>query len=145
MAMLARDRSLSPPVAKQFLIYPMLDDSKVKQQPALEAVAMWSIERNITAWSAYLRADFGTDRVSPCAAPIRATSVEGLPPTYMDTGTLDLYRDEILRHTSRIAAAHIETELHVLLGLPHVYDLFAPFCGPSKRAMEGRMRQIRKL
>ncbi|KAJ5594888.1 uncharacterized protein N7459_001096 [Penicillium hispanicum] len=142
MALMARDRGLSPPVAKQLLVYPMLDDRDTRPFSALKDVEMWSPEANITCWSAYLGADFGTDRVSQYAAPARAASVEGLPATYIEIGNLDIYRDTTLQYASRIAAADIELEFHMYEGLPHCFDVFVPFCAPTQKAVSNRIQAL---
>ncbi|KAJ5688736.1 hypothetical protein N7462_003128 [Penicillium macrosclerotiorum] len=145
MTLMARDRGLSPPVAKQFLIYPMLDDRNTGPCPALKDLLMWTPESSIVVWGTYLGANFGTDHVSQYAAPARAASVEGLPPTYMELSNLDIFRDEGLKYASRIAAANIEVEIHVYPGLPHGYDIFAPLCAPSQRAISDRVRAVSTL
>jgi len=64
LALLAQDRRLSPPIAKQILIYPMLDDRNLKANEFLEPFAIWSIVDNITAWTAYLGSKPGVGQVS---------------------------------------------------------------------------------
>ncbi|KAJ5168526.1 uncharacterized protein N7482_004120 [Penicillium canariense] len=140
ITLMARDRGFAPPVAKQILIYPMLDDRNTAPYPALQDLVMWPTESSIVAWSAYLGAEFGTDSVSPYAAPARAASVEGLPPTYLEIGNLDIFRDEVLEFASRIAAANIELEIHMYPGLPHGYDMFAPVSTAAQRAITDRVR-----
>ncbi len=43
-------------------------------------------------------------QVSSYAVPARVESVEGLPSTYIDTGGLDLFRDEDIDFAARLAA-----------------------------------------
>ncbi|KAJ6049802.1 uncharacterized protein N7446_006870 [Penicillium canescens] len=140
--LMARDRSHSPPVAKQMLIYPMLDDRNIAPIPAMDGLLMWLPEVNITAWSAYLGDDYGTDRVSQYAAPARAATLKGLPSTYLEVGTLDMFLEESLKYISRIAKENIETELHVYPALPHAYDVFAPVSEAAERSMADRLRAI---
>ncbi|KAJ5776178.1 uncharacterized protein N7511_001189 [Penicillium nucicola] len=140
--LMARDRGLSPPIAKQMLIYPMLDDRNIAPISAMEGLLIWSHEANITAWSAYLGDDYGTDRVSEYASPARAATLKGLPRTYLEVGTLDMFLEENLTYVSRIARENIETELHVYPAIPHGYDVFAPFSEALERAMGDRMRAI---
>ncbi|CAG8202516.1 unnamed protein product [Penicillium olsonii] len=140
--LMARDRGLSPPIAKQMLIYPMLDDRTVDPVPTMDGLLTWTPEANVTAWSAYLGSDFGTDRVSQYAAPARATSVKGLPPTYMELGTLDIFRDEDIDYLARITKEDIETELHLYPALPHGYDLFVPLGKAAARASADRLAAI---
>jgi acetyl esterase/lipase len=140
--LMARDRGLSPPIAKQMLVYPMLDDRSTTAVPEMEGLLIWKPEANITAWSAYLGDDYGTDRVSQYAAPARALTVKGLPSTYLEIGTLDMFLEENLTYISRIAKENIETELHVYPSIPHGYDVFAPLSEAAERAMADRLRAI---
>ncbi|KAB8076600.1 alpha/beta hydrolase fold-domain-containing protein [Aspergillus leporis] len=142
LALMARDRGLSPPLAKQILIYPMLDDRTTVPNPALEPLALWNTEDNVTGWTAYLGKGFGTDNVSPYAAPARVSSVEGLPATYIDVGELDIFRDEDLAYAARVAAANISLEVHVYPGLPHAFEIYASEAEVSKRAFENRFKAI---
>ncbi|EUC43523.1 hypothetical protein COCMIDRAFT_100587 [Bipolaris oryzae ATCC 44560] len=143
VTLLARDRGLAPPLAKQILINPMLDDRNSSK--AIGPVCFWDEVDNVTGWTAYLRHEPGRPGVPMFAAPARAESVEGLPPLYLDVGQLDLYMLEDLEYASRFVHAGIETELHVYPGLPHAFDTLMPGHPTSKMAMEHRLRAIRKL
>jgi len=131
-ALLARDRRLHPPVAKQVLVYPMLDDRTTvaaAARPAdwaLRPFLTWSEADNVLAWDAYLGpARRGSDRpgdVSAYAAPARAESLAGLPPTYIDVGGLDLFRDEAVAYAARLAREDVEVEFHLWPGVPHGFD-----------------------
>ncbi|OCL03486.1 hypothetical protein AOQ84DRAFT_347687 [Glonium stellatum] len=142
VALLARDRQLSPPLAKQILIYPMLDDRNLKPNPEIEPFATWNNADNITAWTAYLGDKAGKDGVSPYAAPGRAESVEGLPPTYIDVGGLDLFRDEGCQYASRLAAANIATEFHLFPGVPHGFEMMAPHSSVTLKVGDSRLRAM---
>lgn len=145
IALMARDRGLSPPLAKQILIYPMLDDRNTAPHTAVEPLATWGHEDNITAWTALLGNKIGTNDISPYAAPARVKSVEGLPPTYIDVGELDIFRDEDIAYATRIAAANISLELHVYPGVPHIFEVLASDSEPAKRAMANRMKAVMDL
>ncbi|KAE8348286.1 Alpha/Beta hydrolase protein [Aspergillus coremiiformis] len=145
LALMARDRGLSPPLAKQILIYPMLDDRTTVPNPALEPLALWSTEDNVTGWTALLGQDVGTDKVSPYAAPARAQSVEGLPPTYVDVGELDIRRDEGIAYAARIAAANISLDFHVYPGVPHGFEVYGSSAEVSQRAFANRFKAITTL
>jgi acetyl esterase/lipase len=43
--------------------------------------------------------------VPATAAPARAEDVSGLPPTFVEVGELDIFRDESIQYARRIAAA----------------------------------------
>lgn len=143
VALKARDEGLSPPLAKQILIYPMLDDRNNKPIEALEALQpVWAVADNITGWAALLgkdKAGIPDADVPEYAAPARAKSVNGLPPTYIDVGTLDIFRDEDLLYASRIAAENIEVELHLYPGVPHGFELLAFQSGIAQQALRNRV------
>ncbi|EMD97942.1 hypothetical protein COCC4DRAFT_155354 [Bipolaris maydis ATCC 48331] len=143
LALLARDRELSPPIAKQILIYPMLDDRNSSK--AIGPVCMWDEVDNVTGWTAYLGHEPGRLGVPMFAAPARVESVEGLPPLYLDVGQLDLYMLENLEYAGRFVYAGIETELHIYPGLPHAFEALAPSHYITKMAKENRYRAIRQL
>ncbi|MEZ5843596.1 MAG: alpha/beta hydrolase [Hyphomicrobiaceae bacterium] len=61
-------------------------------------------------WEQYFGPGAGEDvRLDPRASPIRATSLAGLPPTFLLTAGLDPLRDEGLAYASRLAADNVET------------------------------------
>ncbi|OAP59564.1 hypothetical protein AYL99_06862 [Fonsecaea erecta] len=141
----ARDDGLTPPVAKQVLIYPMLDDTNTKPIKALEPFATWTIDDNITGWGAYLSGKACESSIPYYAAPARVPSVEGLPPTYIDVGDLDIFRDEDLEYARRIAAANIHVELHVYPGIPHGFEMLAPAISTTALAMANRIKAIKSV
>ncbi|RVX66921.1 hypothetical protein B0A52_09045 [Exophiala mesophila] len=145
VALKARDEGLSPPLAKQLLVYPMLDDRNNKLNTAMEPLAFWQVEDNITGWSALLgKDDAGVPdaHVSYYAAPARAPSLKGLPPTYIDVGALDYFRDEDLAYAGRLAAENIETEFHLYPGVPHGFEGLAPNASVSLRAATNRLEAL---
>lgn len=127
-ALLARDRKLAPAVAKQVLVYPMLDDRRRygADWPVREFLA-WTETDNKMGWEAYLGEDkAGRDEaeVSIYAAPGRARPDElvGLPRTYVDTAGLDLFCDDDVAFAAKLLAAHVEVELHLYPGVPHGFE-----------------------
>lgn len=142
-ALLAREHGT--PVARQILVYPMLDDRTLTPDPLLVATAMWSYEDNRTGWGALLGDDLGTDAVPPTAAPARAADLAGLPPAYLEVGGLDIFRDEVVVHAQRLSAAGVPVELHVHPGAFHGYDLVAPDADVTRRALADRERVLRSL
>lgn len=146
-ALLARDRGLSPPVAKQVLVYPMLDDrTRYGEGWPTRPFLAWSEADNKLGWSNYLGADrAGREEadVSVYEAPGRAGAKDlaGLPRAYIDTGGLDLFRDEDLRYAAKLLEAGVEVEFHLYPGLPHGFEWSVT---PSAvgRALENRKRAI---
>ncbi|KAL6237151.1 hypothetical protein BDW75DRAFT_91888 [Aspergillus navahoensis] len=145
-ALMARDRGLSPPLAKQILLYPALDDRTTVPDGALATFATWSYENNITAWTAYLgTGKVGSDDVSPYAAPARTRNFDGLPPTYIDVGGMDIFRDECIKYAERIAVANIDVDLHVYAGVPHAFEVLAPGISIVERAIANRLAAMKSF
>jgi acetyl esterase/lipase len=103
----------------------------------------WSYDDNITGWAALLGEAAGADTVSPYAAPARATDLTGLPPTYIDVGDLDIFRDEDIDYARRLSDAGVPTELHLHPGCPHAFEALARRADVSQRAISDRVRRLR--
>lgn len=142
VALMARDRG-GPTLAKQILIYPMLDDRNTVPDEAIVPFLIWSYDDNRTGWGALLGSAMGTASVSPYAAPARAEDLSGLPPAYIDVGDLDAFRDEDVAYAQRLVAAGVPTEFHLHPGCPHAFEALAPEAEVSKRVMADRFRAVR--
>jgi len=142
VALLARDRGVA--LARQVLVYPMLDDRTTVPDPELAPFAAWSFDDNYTGWHALLGDAIGGPDVSAYAAPARADDVSGLPPTYLDTGDLDIFCHEGIEYARRIAASGTTVELHVHPGCPHGFDRI-PGLPVAQRAFADRLRVLRAL
>jgi acetyl esterase/lipase len=66
-AILARDRDV--PVAKQILIYPMLDDRNTTPGSLPAQLLTWNYDNNYTGWVTLLGDALGADDVPPAASP----------------------------------------------------------------------------
>jgi acetyl esterase/lipase len=101
-ALMARDRG-GPRLAFQMLIYPMLDDRNTSPSShEIVDLKIWDRSHNLEAWRCLLGEAAGGKGVSPYAAAARAPDLSGLPPTYIDVGELDLFRDESIEYASRL-------------------------------------------
>jgi acetyl esterase/lipase len=141
LTLLARDRALSPPLAKQILIYPMLDDRTITDNT--NGLAFFDVNDCITGWAAYLGKHVaGTDRVPKYAAAARNQDVSGLPDLYLDCPQLDILLTENLRYLSQFVEAKIPTEFHMYPGLPHGFSTLAPGASFSDRAINNRVRAM---
>ncbi|GAA5193595.1 alpha/beta hydrolase [Rugosimonospora acidiphila] len=142
-AILARDRGVS--LARQILVYPMLDDRTQTPDPSRAEFLTWTYDDNYTAWKAVLGGDFGTDAVSPVTAPARLADFTGLAPAYLDVGDLDIFRDEVIAYAQRLTRASVPVELHVHPGAPHGWERLAPWADSARRAMADRARAVADL
>ena len=139
-AILARDRSV--PLARQILIYPMLDDRNTKPGIIPAELLTWTYDNNYTGWQALLGDEIGRDQVSPVAAPARLDDFTGLAPAYIEVGDLDIFRDESIAYAAALAKAGVPVELHVHPGAPHGFERFVPDARVARRAMADRARAI---
>jgi acetyl esterase/lipase len=136
-----------PAVKKQILIYPMLDDRVLESDPNIAPFCTWTADDNKTGWGALLGDKHGSDNVDPIEAAGRATvkDARGLPPAYMDVGELDLFRDEDIEYVQTLGKAGVECEFHLVPGVPHAFEGFAPEAEVSRMTMENRFRVLKAL
>ncbi len=127
LALLARDRG-EHAIAFQHLIYPMLDDRTcVRSDPhPFTGEYMWTARSNRFGWASLLGCEPGSPDVSPYASAARATDLAGLPPTFILTGSLDLFLEEDMEYARRLIRSGVPCELHVYPGAVHGFDLAPP-------------------
>ncbi|BBB14508.1 alpha/beta hydrolase [Sphingopyxis sp. FD7] len=126
LALRLRDRG-GPGLAGQILTYPMLDhrtggaNDPHDHGPAGQFI--WTAMRNRYGWDA-LRGGQSIDRAQVgWFSPATAKSLAGLPPTFLATGSLDLFLAENLEFARRLCAAGNATEFHTYSGAIHGFDL----------------------
>jgi len=144
VALMSRDRG-GPGIAHLMAIYPMVDDTNTTPSShEITDVGLWDRAGNLEAWQWYLGDAHGTDDVSHYAAPARADDLSGLPPTFVDVGELDLFRDEDIALVTRLAQAGVPTEFHLYPGAYHASEVFAPEAALSKRIWAARIDSLRR-
>jgi acetyl esterase/lipase len=142
--LLARDRG-GPELAGQLLICPMLDDrNNTASAVDLDGHGLWDRTANNVGWTAYLGDRRGTDDVPAYAAAARAADLSGLPPAFLDVGTAETFRDEVVAYAGRIWRAGGEAELHVWPGGFHGFDSLAPEAQVSRAARAARLTWLLK-
>ncbi|QFT54375.1 alpha/beta hydrolase [Microbulbifer sp. THAF38] len=144
LTILTRERK-GPSLARQILIYPMLDDRNIIEDPNLAPLVLWTNDDNLTAWRAYLGDAAGTNNVSPVAAPAHLKNAEGLPPAYIEVGELDIFRNEDIQYARLLTNDGVSTEFHLRPGVIHAWEVFAPEIPISVRAMNDRIRVIQSF
>jgi acetyl esterase/lipase len=143
--LMARDRN-GPALLGQMLIYPMLDDRlATASSQELDGEGIWDSVSNQTAWTMLLGDQQGDNGVSEYAAPARAADLSGLPPAYLELGSVETFRDEDLDYAQRIWAAGGNAELHVWPGGFHAFDLIAPGSALATAALEVRLAWLRRI
>ena len=145
VALMARDRG-GPALIGQMLGCAMLDDrNQTPSSYELDRQGMWDRASNLTGWRALLGAAQGGPDVPAYAAPARAADLSGLPPAYLDVGSVETFRDEVLDYAARIWRAGGVAELHVWPGGYHGFESLAPAAAISVAARQTRLDWLRRL
>jgi acetyl esterase/lipase len=143
-ALLARDRAF-PHLSHQILICPMLDDRfTTHSSRMLDGEGVWDRNANLFGWTSLLGDRRGGPDVSPYAAPARAQDLSGLPRTYIDTGSVEVFRDEILDYATRLSQAGVNVDLHMWGGAFHASDMMAGHAAVSRASNATRDEFIRR-
>jgi acetyl esterase/lipase len=152
LAIHARDRNKldrnkeDVPICFQLLIYPALDDRTGSTHPAPPAIGhfMWTASANRFAWSSLLGVPAGSSKVPATAVPARVASVAGLPPAWIGVGSIDLFVEEDMEYARRLVHAGVGTELLVVPGAFHGFDLLVPDAEASKQFSASWKSALRK-
>lgn len=133
LAIAARDRG-EIPVLFQSLVYPMLDDrTGSSRQPApYIGTFIWTADYNRLGWKAFLGTEPGGPRAPAGAVPARLDNLAGLPPAWIGTGSIDLFVDEDIHYARRLVDAGVRTDLLVVAGAYHGFDIIVPKASVSK-------------
>ncbi|MEU8487062.1 alpha/beta hydrolase fold domain-containing protein [Streptomyces sp. NPDC048641] len=145
LTLLARDVG-APAIAAQVLICPMLDhrNTTTSSRQYSGVPGVWTGEMNEFGWRAVL-GDLTDDEVSAYVSPALAEDLSGLPTTYIDTGSAEVFRDEDTDYATRIWAAGGQAELHVWAGGFHGFDALYPQADISVTARRTRTDWLTRL
>jgi acetyl esterase/lipase len=138
VTLMARDRG-TPAIAAQVLIGPMLDhrNSTTSSRQYSGEPGVWTREMNEFGWRSVL-GDLAADQVPAYVSPALADDLSGLPTTYIDAGSAEVFRDEGVDYATRIWAAGSQAELHVWAGGFHGFDALYPRVPVSAAARRTR-------
>ena len=131
LAIAARDRG-EVPLCLQVLLYPALDDRTGSTTPVPPYIGhfMWTPSANRFAWTSLLGkpagAIAGSAQPPPGSVPARVENLAALPPAWIGVGSVDLFANESVEYARRLLLAGVSTELHLVPGGFHGFDLFAP-------------------
>jgi acetyl esterase/lipase len=138
VTLMARDRG-TPAIAAQVLIGPMLDhrNSTTSSRQYGGEPGVWTREMNEFGWRSVLGGLAG-EQVPAHVSPALADDHSGLPTTYIDAGSAEVFRDEAVDYATRIWAAGGQAELHVWAGGFHGFDALYPQAAVSAAARRTR-------
>jgi acetyl esterase/lipase len=143
VALLARDRS-GPKLRGQLLIYPWLDDSNQTVSMLQFADTPPFTRSNAIDASNYALGK-NHEHANMYTVPSHAKDLAGLPPTFIDSGDTDVFREEDVNFATALWKAGVSTELHVWPGCWHGFDMFVPDAPISRRAKLARSAWLRSL
>lgn len=142
VAQMARDRN-GPAICFQMLCYPMLDDRMVSgSMTTRNGTGIFDRDAVALSWRSLL--DNGHLSHLPYASAARAKNLAGLPPTFIDTGELDVLLDEDIDYARELMAAGVAVELHVYPNAYHGFDMFAADAPISRQAVETRKMALKR-
>ena len=139
LAIRARDEGKYP-VCHQHLTYPMLDHRTGTPEhfgDPLVGEFVWTRESNQFGWSCYL----GSNPAQAPYVPAMVADMKGLPSAWIFTVSLDLFRDENIAYAQRLLAAGVDTELVVMPGACHGFQLL-PNTSLGKRYVEAHIEAL---
>lgn len=144
-AIMARDRQ-HPKLCAQMLLTPMLDDRDITvSSKQFEHGTLWCGVTNRMAWDHVLGENRGGPKVTELMAPARATDLAGLPPTFIDAGECEVFRDEAVAYASQLWKCGVSAELHVWPGAYHGFDMLSPDAPVARTARATKIAWIRKI
>jgi len=115
------------PVRGALLHAPMLDDRcRTPSMNQITGSGLLTAPSVLVGWNALLETRAGGDVVSPYAAPARADRFDGLPPLFLEVGSVDVFRDETTAFATNVWAAGGDAELHVWPGVTHGFEALIP-------------------
>ncbi|KUN25195.1 alpha/beta hydrolase [Streptomyces antibioticus] len=145
VSLLARDLG-GPTIAAQMLICPMLDhrNATTSSRQYAGTPGVWTSEMNAFGWASVI-GDLTDAEVPAYVSPAVAEDLSGLPTTYIDTGSAEVFRDEDTDYATRIWAAGGQAELHVWAGGFHGFDALYPQAHLSTAARRTRTDWLARL
>ena len=134
LAIAARDRG-EVPLVFQALIYPMLDDrtGSTRAVPPHIGTLIWTSQSNRFGWSSLLGVPAGSRKIPYGAVPARVENLRNLPPAFIGVGSIDLFVQEDIAYAGRLIDAGVPTELNVVPGAFHGFEVAVPKATVSKQ------------
>jgi acetyl esterase/lipase len=124
------------PLKGQILVYPMLDDRTGSKDDPYQSPntgeILWNRETNAFAWKKLRGGKAISQNQLGYFSPIRAQTLDHLPPALIYVGDMDLFVNEDIAYANKLIENGITTELHVIPGLYHGFDNAAPNAEKTK-------------
>lgn len=145
ICLMARDRG-GPEIAGQLLMTPMLDARNASVSSyQLAGVDTWDRNCNELGWMSLLGPCRDREDAGPYESPALADDLSSLPPAFLDVGSAETFRDEVVAYADRIWAAGGIAELHVWPGGVHGYEVLAAQSHVAQLTLDARRKWLRHL
>lgn len=133
VAMMTRDRG-GASLAFQLLVYPVTDYS-FDTRSYRENATGYMLTRDDMAWFWRLYLACEADGRHPCASPLRASNLRGLPPALVITAEFDPLRDEGEAYAEKLRTAGIPVKLTRYDGMVHNFVRMFPIIQRGREAI----------
>ena len=148
LALYTRDKGEFTPEG-QVLIYPMLDyRTGTTASPYRNTVAgefVWTPNANRYGWSTLRGGQTIASAQMPYFSPAMAKDLRDLPPTFMMVGDLDLFVNEDIDYANRLIQSGVPTELHVIPGVFHAFEMVNPQAEKTRNYLHWRSKAIARM
>lgn len=143
VALMAHDRG-GPKLAYQVLIYPVIDYHTPGLPSYHELAEGYNLTRKdmIWFWECYLNNE--QEANNPYAVPLRAESLQGLPPALVITAGYDPLRDEGEAYAARLQAEGVHVTLKRYGGMIHGFFNMSGIIDQGKQAINEIAETLRQ-
>lgn len=132
-----------PSIALQLLFFPVTQIGE--ETASLKNYAEgFVLERAGLEWFYKNYVPAGADRNDPRISPLRATSLEGLPPAYLTVAEYDPLHDEGLEYGGKLKAAGVACEIVDYPGLVHDFIYFQSVLPQAAVALKAAAQALKK-
>lgn len=119
VALMARDRG-GPPIAEQFLAYPVTD-GRMNTASYRDNATGYNLTSAQMGWFWNQYAPTDDDKLQPYVSPALAASHAGLPPATIITAEYDPLRDEGEQYGAQLVAAGVDADVRRVPGQIHSF------------------------
>lgn len=121
VCLMAADRGLPGPCG-QMLVYPVTDVGGETESMKKYTDTPMCNSRDMAKYDAFYRPDPSAGELV-YAAPLRAESLEGMPPAYIETAEFDCLHDSGILYARRLESCGVPVRLRDTKGTMHGYDI----------------------
>ena len=142
-ALMSRDRG-TPDIAFQVLIYPITDyDVETPSYRDFSTGYFLTRDAMIWFWGQYVPHE--ADRANPYALPMRAESLQGLPPALIVTAEYDPLRDEGEIYAEKLREAGVEATMTRYDGMIHGFTRRTNMYAKARQALDEVASHLKRV